>query len=622
MLHLHEIPFFSQFSFVELEAVRHAVKLQEYAPGTDLCRKGETGRFLFAIASGSVKVLTKDDQGFFHGPGQLIGELSLLSGLPVSATVVATKPTKVYALGKETLQGLLESKPSLYRTFTDLLASRVRQHPLDRSPETPICVIVGSAGGVSESYALARTLFGRICKYAPGSVYCQLEHAEDSATSTVLLGDDPGVPRFLRPFGECHQIVDDALGGNFGALLQRDSFRPAELMRGWREFGAYGQSFVIALPWHEVKGLSPALENRDAVICLEPPGVVSESSSTPKDYSVGKADYVEVRLVAGNNTRIALSGTRRRFVIDIGEWGAKSERPVDNKLAAQLERLARWSVCCSIGLSLGSGAARGFAHLGVLKVLEDAEIPIDCLSGTSIGGIVALAYSMVGSADATIDIVREWIGKKSKVLDTFNSLGPALVSGKKIRSAAEGAFGTTEFEHLPIPVTTVATDLITGEKVIIDEGSAAEAALATSAIPGFFPPIRRGNRFLIDGANVSRVPVDQLDKYRCGAKIAVNVAPLPGSEAMDERAIKKHFFSVLGFRNIWLRSWELQAYWHGMQEASHADIILEPDTRRFGLLDFDRLDELLDLGTRTATEKLDEIRAIVASKSGPGESQA
>jgi NTE family protein len=622
MLHLHEIPFFSQFSFVELEAVRHAVELREYAPGTVLCRKGETGRFLFAIASGSVKVITKDDQGFFHGPGQLIGELSLLSGLPVSATVVATKPAKVYALGKETLQGLLDSKPSLYRTFTDLLASRVRQHPLDRSPETPICVIIGFAGGGSESYALARTLFGRICNYAPGSVYCQLEHAEDSAISSVLLGDDPNVPRFLRPFGECRQIVDDALGGNFGALLRHDSFRPAELIRGWREFGAYGQSLVIALPWHEVKSLSAALENRDAVIRLEPPGVVSEPSSAPKDYSVGKADFVEVRLVAGNDTRMALSGTRRCFVIDIGEWGAKSERPVYNKLAAQLERLARWSVCCSIGVSLGSGAARGLAHLGVLKVLEDAEIPIDCFSGTSIGGIVALAYSLVGSADETIELAREWMGKKSKVVDTFHSLGSGLISGKKIRKAADGFFGATQFEDLPIPVTTVATDLITGERVIIDEGSTAEAALATSAIPGFFPPIRWRDRYLIDGANVSRVPVDQLDKYRCGARIAVNVAPLPGSEAMDEKAIKKNFLSLLGFRNVWLRSWELQAYWHGTQEASHADIILEPDTRGFGLLEFDRFDELLELGIRTATEKLDEIQAIVATKTKLGEAQA
>ena len=627
MLHLHEIPFFSQFSFVELEAVGRAVELKDYAPGTVLCRKGETGSFLFAIASGSVKVLTKENQGFFHGPGQLIGELSLLSGLPVSATVVATKPTKVYALGKETLQGLLDSKPSLYHTFTDLLASRVRQHPLDRSPETPVCVIVGSAGGFSECYAFARTLFGRICRYAPGSVYCQLEHAEDNATPTVPLGDDPGVPQLLRPFGECHQIVDDALAGNFGALLQRDSFQPSELMRGWREFGAYGQSLVIALPWDEVKRLAPALDNRDAVICLDPPGVGSELSPAPKNYFVGKADYVEVRLARGNHAGITPAaitpiGQRRCFVFDIGEWGPGPERPMESKLAAQMERLARWSVCCSIGLSLGSGGARGFAHLGVLKVLEDAKIPVDCLSGTSIGGIVALAYALAGSADATIELAREWMGKKSKVMDTFNSLGPALVSGKKIRIAAEGVFSARRFDELPIPVTTVATDLITGEKVVIDEGSIAEAALATSAIPGFFPPIRWRDRFLIDGANVSRVPVDQLDKYRCGARIAVNVAPLPGSEAMDERAIKKQFFSVLGFRNIWLRSWELQAYWHGTQEASHADIILEPDTRSFGLLDFDRLDELLDLGIRTATEKLAEIQGIVASKFGSGEAQA
>ena len=622
MLHLQEIPFYSQFSFVELEVIQRSVELKTYGPGDVLCRKGETGRYLFAIASGGVKVLTKEVHGFFHGPGHLIGELSLLSGLPVSATVVATKPTRVYALGKHELQDLLDSKPLLYRTFTEMLASRVRRHSLDRSVvEKPACVIIGSAGGITESYAFARRLFVHVAKYAPESIYCQLKHPEDRATATAPLGEDSNVSRFPRLFGERNQIVNEAIGKHFGMLLQSDSFQPTELIREWRTFGAYGQCLVLALPWQEVRKLAPALDSQDAVICLVPPGVDSEIDSAPDRNTLGKADYVMVRLSRGKNAVVVPSWRRWGFVINVGEWKPETEHPLDSKLTEQLERLARWSTCCSIGLSLGSGAARGFAHLGVIKVLEDARIPIDSLSGTSIGGIIALAYSLAGSADATIELAREWLGKKSKVMDSFNSLGCSLVSGKKIRTAAEAVFGSAQFAELPIPVSTVGTDLVTGEKVIMDEGSAAEAALGTSAIPGVFPPIRWGQRFLIDGANVSRVPVDQLDKYRCGAKIAVNVAPLPGSEAMDEAAIKRQFFSVLGFRNIWLRSWELQAYWHGTQEASHADVILEPDTRKFGLLDFDRFDELLDLGIRTATEKLSEIEGIVASKTKPGETQ-
>lgn len=621
MLDLQEIPFFSQFSLVELEAVRQAVELHDYAPGAVLCRKGETGRFLFAIATGGVKVLTTDAHGFFHGPGHLIGELSLLSGLPVSATVVATKPTKVYALEKGTLQGLLDSKPSLYRTFTEMLASRVRRHPSDRSRETPTCIVIGSAGAFSDCYAFARMLFGHIAKYASDSIYCQLSHPEDNATTGVPLGEDAGVPQFLRPFGEPTRINDEMLGERFGMLLRTDPFGLTELMQKWRAFGAYGQCLVLALPWREVKSLEPALESRDAVICLVPASADSEIGLTPDGDTIGKADYAMVKLAKGKLSGGPPRGRRWSFVIDVNGWKPGTEGPMDAKLDEQLERLARWSTCCSIGLSLGSGAARGFAHLGVIKVLEDAKIPIDCLSGTSIGGIVGLAYSLAGSADAAIELSREWLGKKNKVLDTFNSLGSSLVPGRKIRKAAEAVYGSTQFADLPIPVTAVATDLVTGEKVVMDEGPIAEAALGTSAIPGFFPPVRWGHRYLIDGANVSRVPVDQLDKYRCGAKIAVNVAPLPGSEAMDEDAIKKHFFSMLGFRNIWLRSWELQAYWHGTQEASHADVILEPDTRSFGLLDFDRFDELLDVGISTATEKLAEIEGVVASKSRPGEAQ-
>ena len=551
MLTLHEIPFYSQFSFEELEVVRRAVELQEYAPGAALCRKGESGRFLFAIAAGGVKVLTKDSCGFFHGPGHLIGELSLLSGHPVSASVVATKPTKVYALGKNALHDLLTFKPSLYRTFTEMLASRVRRNPADRSLEAPTCILIGATGGLSECYAFARSLFGQITSHAPDSVYCQIKHPEDKATSTTGLEEGPDVPQFLGRLEEDSRILDKVFGGHSGFLLDEDRIKPGKLIEEWRAFGSYRQCLVLALPWNQVESLASSLESQDAVIRLVPPGAEAAIESTDLGNTLGKGDCATVRLARGRSDGDAQGRRHWCFAIDIEQWEPGREGPMDSKLARELERLARWSVGCAIGLSLGSGAARGFAHLGVIKVLEDARIPVDCMSGTSIGGIVALAYSLVGSADATIELVRERLGKKSKVLDRFNSLGASLVPGKKIRKVSESVFGATRFEELPIPVSTVATDLVTGEKVVMERGSIAEASLGTSAIPGFFPPIRWEDRFLIDGANVSRIPVDQLDKYRSGANIAVNVAPLPGSEAMDEAAIKKQFFSVLGFRNIW-----------------------------------------------------------------------
>lgn len=621
MLELQEIPFFSQFSFEELVTVRQAVELQEFVPGAVLCRKGETGRFLFAIASGGVKVLTTDGHGIYHGPGQLVGEMSILSGLPISATTVATKTTSVYALAKETLQGLLESKPLLYRTFTEMLASRMRQSPSDRSPQAPTCVVIGCLGPVSECYAFARTLFGQISKHAPHSIYCQFHQPGDSATAVAPLDKKIDAPSFIKELDRVERINDVNLNGHFGVLMHGEPLQSVELIKEWRGFGAYGQCLVLALPWKHVMGLESYLDRRDAVICLVPPGSSPDLDSTPVGDSLGKADYAMVTLTRGKLSSAPPRGRRWSFVFDVAGWEPRAEQPIESVLEKQVGRLARWSTGCAIGLSMGSGGARGFAHLGVLKVLEDAKIPIDCMTGTSIGGIIALAYSLVGSADATIDLTRKWLGKKKNVVDAFNSLGASLVPGRRIRKVANAVYGNTQFADLPIPVTTVGTDLVTGEKVIMDEGSAVEAALGTSAIPGFFPPVRWENRYVIDGANVSRIPVDQLDKYRCGAKIAVNVAPLPGSEKMGEAAIRKNFFSFLGFRNIWLRSWELQAYWHGSQEASHADVILEPDTRRFAMLDFDRFDDLLEEGIRTATDKLAEIEGVVSSNSRPGETQ-
>ena len=187
----------------------------------------------------------------------------------------------------------------------------------------------------------------------------------------------------------------------------------------------------------------------------------------------------------------------------------------------------------------------------------------------------------------------------------------ALYPGSKIKRAAEEVFHDTNIEDLSKPVSAVAVDLITGAKVVMDSGSAADAALATSAIPGFFPPLVKGRHVLIDGAPVSRVPVDLLDRHRCRIKMASNVSPCPNSSETVVRETVDRIFSYFGFSQVWLRSWEVQAYWAGIKETGHADILIEPPTRDFGMFEFDRIDELVEIGIRTTSEELESIEAAV-----------
>jgi NTE family protein len=192
------------------------------------------------------------------------------------------------------------------------------------------------------------------------------------------------------------------------------------------------------------------------------------------------------------------------------------------------------------------------------------------------------------------------------------TLQASFYSGSKIAKMAQNVFGDVRIEALNRPVSAVAADLITGEKVILNQGLASKAALATSAIPGIFPPIFHADRVLFDGAPVSRVPVDVLEQHRCSLKIAVNVAPKPDSSEQEVKKTLASVFTTFGFRNVWLRSWDVQAYWDGVKETSHADILLEPPVGDYNILNFDLFDELVELGARVATENIESIESAVS----------
>ncbi len=617
MLAVHEIPLFSQLPRPEQRAIERAVDTVDFPAGSALCRKGEPGQRLLAIASGGAKVMFGDDRGAFLGPGQIIGELSLLAELPVSASVFAVKPTRAFALDKDAFLALLDTSPMLHRLLADLLVDRLRQGPAERSFEGARCIVILLPHGIPEARPLARTLYRRIARYCPDAQYLELrDGAEIGANARRSAPSSEPCP-FACPPQACARLPQDAGGAAGGLLIDRAAVRAADLVGDWRAGSVTGQHLILVAEPVDAAALRPALRNGDAMVPLLAPGGDHPLESIADGATFGGADVREVCVQLG--TRAPYSGCGGRWCLRVKlpadglEDGGDGDAPLDG----ELDMLARWAVHRGIGIALGAGAARGFAHLGVLKVLEDAGLPLDFLCGTSIGGIAALLYAHAGSADEAIRLSREWLGADERVLDRFKTFRAALYPGAKIRHAALAVFGDARLETLPRPVSAVAADLVSGEKVVIDRGPATEAALATSAIPGFFPPLINGGRVLIDGAPVSRVPVDLLERHRCRLKLAVNVVPRPGSgdAAMQETVDRVRSF--FGFSQVWLRAWEVQAYWDGVKETSHADILLEPDTRGYAAFEFGRFDELVELGVRTASERLEAIEAAVTMALSP-----
>lgn len=219
-----------------------------------------------------------------------------------------------------------------------------------------------------------------------------------------------------------------------------------------------------------------------------------------------------------------------------------------------------------VGLALGSGAARGLAHIGVLKVLERNNIAIDFISGSSIGAVIGALYCVTGDIRQMEKIVTsaDWKLYLS-LLDPISAEG--LLRGEKIKKFLKGFIGVTTFKDLSIPLIIAATDFQTGEPVLIGQGDLCEAMMASGAIPLIFKPIKKDGRVLVDGGLSMPLPIAPLRKMGAEKVIAVN---LDG----DFFTRKKERSSV---GEIAVQTINLLRYHLAERDAAGADVVVIPE---------------------------------------------
>ncbi len=253
-----------------------------------------------------------------------------------------------------------------------------------------------------------------------------------------------------------------------------------------------------------------------------------------------------------------------------------------------------------VGLALGSGGARGLAHLGVLKVLERNNIPIDYVSGSSIGAVVGALYCATKNISQIENIVTsaDWRLYLSLIDPAvFNS----LIKGKKIRKFLERYLGDANFQDLHIPLVIAATDFQTGEIVLINKGNLIDAIMASSAFPLVFQPTRINGRLLADGCLSLPMPILSLRNKGADKVIAVN---LDG----DFFSQKKEHFSAGGTA---LQAISLLRYHLAERNAAEADIVVVPKVGKVMEYSFLSGNKIVDAGEKAAQKVLPQIKKII-----------
>jgi NTE family protein len=264
-----------------------------------------------------------------------------------------------------------------------------------------------------------------------------------------------------------------------------------------------------------------------------------------------------------------------------------------------------------IGLALGSGAVRGLAHIGVLKVMEKESIPIDIIAGTSAGAAIGAVYAQGRDASRLTKLTQALNWKRLASIVDLTLPKTGFISGKKIEDELKSVIGSNiNFNDLAIPFACVATDIGTGEEVVINQGSVLEGVRVSISIPGIFTVVKLGGRYLVDGGLVNPVPVSVLKRMGADFIIAVNVIPdisaadrthWMGGERL-EKPKEPNIISVI-MQSIYIGT-------HSLAKASlkDADVVIQPQVAHIGPTDFRRAQDCIEHGESAALASISEIR--------------
>lgn len=615
LLILRRIALFSTCSEDQLQLIAERSRLVEYKKGELVYQEGARAEALYIVSSGRLQVFTMADGQrrvftVLHN-GDTFGEISLLTGETHSATVEALNDTLVLELQKKDFEELINRLPSLVLHLSRMLSKRLRTkaHP-GPGGEATVVAIYGAVKGVGRT-TFAVALAAILRRETSRRVVIVDFNTAPGRVNRLL----PMPPRGAAPRGPWeerlqHDLQEHPLGFSFLSVW---GLTPQE--------GASGESLVaplvselanqygyilLDLPVEADATVLKALTQADLTYLLTDSAretILRSAAVLHQIHETLSHKDEQIRIILNlmesdeNSLSVASAAETlgRPIHAALPHLPSLTGDPAIQDLARLLENrespytattrhLARELGGVLVGLALGSGAALGLAHIGVLKILERERIPIDIVAGSSIGALVAGLWAAGRSADELERLAQRfknpWDIRRLFVFDfslpvlslVFGVLAGVfmgwiagfwaglllgfiisallgLVMGPLIGGPIEGAqlmakldsdFAGKTFDQTRIPLKIVATDPIAREEVVFDSGSVATAVRASVSIPGIFKPVMHRGRLCLDGGVLNPIPVAALKRAGANRIIAVNVFPTkPEIAAAQQQAQRR-----------------------------------------------------------------------------------
>lgn len=603
---LGSVGFFSSLNRDILKKLEPKMQWLFLPAGEVLMRQGTPGKSMYIMVNGRLRYVVRNESGEMISEGEfvrgdIIGEMALLTGARRSATVYATRGSELVQFSTKDFQTFFSKNPEALFSITKTLANRlieVRKSP-EKKRRTRVVTLLQLHPEVK-----FREFAEKLC----GAL---------NRTEKAIIADKAGFVEFIRKERgseeahsegkEFHYSLSELLSWFYMLEEQNDIVllcaEPSD--RFWTESSLQHTDKILMVANHdsseklypvEIRYLSEARDEnspgRELVFLYEKEGLRPEN--TRKHFEYRKVNrYHHIRT-----------------------W-----------LPGDMDRMVRNLLGRSIGVVLGGGGAKGAAHLGVLKALDEAGIPIDHIGGTSVGSIMGALYAMGLGVDEMINLARELMVRREVMKDyTFPMV--SILTGKKHTNVIKEAVDGIRIEDLWIPYFAVATDLTQASKKVFDEGHLWKAIRASTSLPGIFPPLYDHGSLYVDGALLDNVPGSVLKGKKVGHSVAVN---LGGGGDKGEDEIYAGFFEkegqgiapswltgilgkinpfakkvdVPGIFSVIMRSTMINSVAMTHETKRQSDIYVDIPLDGFSLFNWDRFDEMVEVGYQYVKERCD-----------------
>ncbi|MBI4549493.1 MAG: patatin-like phospholipase family protein [Candidatus Omnitrophica bacterium] len=673
---LAEIPLFAALSSSEVKIIEKKIRLVEYKKNEVVYKQGGEPDAFYVICAGRFRVFIRSGMGIertvtYLYRGDYFGEISILTGKPHSVTVQAINDALVLKLSRNDFNELLKIVPSLALHLSRSLGLRLRDESKEQTGEAKIVSFYNlkeKQGLTTFAVHLAASLSREVKKpvllldmnaesgasrallgegrECPVLNLPEVDVSRDAETAKFLLENSNGVTLLRLVFRDGAEFSEKKLTLLLSHLISRFNFILIDLPRDLNEMvlKVLTQSdSIYILSDGRAEGLdrcrSFVAEMKQSFNFQDSEIKLLISEALRQDHASAK----EIEKSVGHKVFALLP-----FTHELNQSGptlafpppASTKEPLGPYFRT-VRYLSRELSGRLVGLALGSGAAHGFAHVGVIKVLEEYGIPVDVVTGSSMGALVAILWA-AGYKSADLEQIALSLDKKNAFINIlgltdFSMAHQGFFKGNAVMRYLRGFLGQKTFRDLEFPAKVIAANLLTAEEIVFEEGDLVEAVRASISIPGIFRPFRLNGKILIDGGIVDPVPVKVLAHMGVRKIIAVNVLSGPSDIQIRRSLIKqriqeqeqrlkdagplaKWFFALKNkirdkyssnIFNVIMNTIQYMEYSIASTATADADVVIHPVIYDAHWIEFYEAEKFIRIGEAKAREQLAEIQKLV-----------